>query len=148
MAASVHATAVLVGSRAILIRGPAGSGKSRLALALIQTAGRFARLIADDRVELEACHGRLLARAPDALAGLIEVRDLGIRRLAHETVAVVAQVVDLAAPDAERLPEPTGRRTEIMGLKLPRLAIASGQDALPAVLAWLSSADVAPVAEK
>jgi HPr kinase/phosphorylase len=148
MAASVHATAVLVGSRALLIRGPAGSGKSRLALALIQTAdcGRFVRLIADDRVELEACHGRLLARAPDALAGLIEVRDLGIRRLAHETVAVVAQVVDLAAPDAKRLPEPTGRRTEIMGLKLPRLAIASGQDALPAVLAWLSSADVEPVA--
>ena len=61
--ASVHACAVLVGARAILIRGPAGSGKSRLALALIQAAetGRlpFARLLADDRVRPEAHHGRL-----------------------------------------------------------------------------------------
>ena len=67
-AATVHASAVLVGDRAILIRGPAGSGKSRLAAALIAAAGcgrlRFARLIADDRVWLEACHGRLLARTP------------------------------------------------------------------------------------
>src|SRR6266545_8207351 len=75
--ASMHACAVLVGARAILIRGPAGSGKSRLALALIEVAGsghlRFARLVADDRVQLDACHGRLLARAPQTLAGLIEV---------------------------------------------------------------------------
>jgi serine kinase of HPr protein (carbohydrate metabolism regulator) len=90
-----------------------------------------------------------LARAPDGLAGLIEVRGLGIRRLAHETVAVVAHVVDLAAPDAERLPGPGGQTAEIMGISLPRLAAAPGQDALPAVLAWLSSTDLEPaVAEK
>lgn len=144
MAATVHASAVLVGARAILIRGPAGSGKSRLALALIRAADcghlRFARLIADDRVQLEACHGRLLARVPEALAGLIEVRGLGIRRMAYEPVAVVGHAVDLAAPDAERLPE-QARTAEIAGVRLPRLAVASGQDPLPAVLAMLASKD-------
>jgi serine kinase of HPr protein (carbohydrate metabolism regulator) len=71
--ASVHASAVLVCARAILIQGPSGSGKSRLALALLQAAQggslRFARLVADDRVVLEACHGRLVARPPAELAG-------------------------------------------------------------------------------
>ena len=66
--ATVHASAVLIGSRAMLIRGPAGSGKSRLALALIEAAAsghiRFARLVADDRVELTACSRTAAACAP------------------------------------------------------------------------------------
>ena len=61
--ATIHASAVLAGARAVLIRGPAGAGKSRLALALIEAAQSgllpFARLVADDRVELQARHGRL-----------------------------------------------------------------------------------------
>jgi HPr kinase/phosphorylase len=148
-AATVHASAALVGARAILIRGPAASGKSRLAWALIEAAEagrlRFARLIADDRVALEACHGRLLARAPRALEGLIEVRALGIRRIAYEPTAVVGLVVDLAAPDAERLPGQAIRETVVEGIRLPRLAVASGQDPLPAVLAALRTADAEPV---
>lgn len=153
-AATVHASAVLVGARAILIRGPAGAGKSRLALKLIGAAQsgllRFARLVADDRVQVEPRHGRLLARAPDTLAGLIEVRGLGIRRMDREPVAVVGLVVDLAAPDGERLPLPASRKAEIYGILIPRLAIASGRDPWPAVLAWLVSADAVPseVAEK
>ena len=144
-AATVHASAVLVGARAILIRGPAGSGKSRLALALVQASCsgrlRFARLVADDRVKLEARQGRLLARPPEKLAGLIEVRGLGIRRMAHEPVAVVGLVVDLAAPDAERLPAQEGQEATIAGIRLPRLAVASGLDPLPALLAALATAD-------
>jgi HPr kinase/phosphorylase len=143
---SVHACAVLVGARALLIRGPAGSGKSRLAWALIGAAGaghlRYARLVADDRVHLEARHGRLLARPSPALAGLIEVRGLGIRRLPYEPVAVVGLVVDLAAPDAERLPVPA--ETLIEGIRLPRIAVASGEDPLPAVLAALRTAHGGP----
>jgi serine kinase of HPr protein (carbohydrate metabolism regulator) len=149
---TVHASAVLVGARAVLIRGPAGAGKSQLALALLRAAEtgllRFARLVADDRVLLEACNGRLVARAPAALAGLIEVRGLGIRRMAHEPVAVVGLIVDLAASDARRLP---GQSTAaIAGLRLPRLAVASGHDPLPPVLAWLTTAHAAGglVAEK
>jgi DNA helicase TIP49 (TBP-interacting protein) len=145
--ATVHASAVLVGARAILIRGPAGSGKSRLALALIQAAAGgavpFARLVADDRVHLEACHGRLLARPPDALAGLIEVRGLGIRQMAHEGVAVVGLVVDLAAADAERLPAPPSRQVVIEGIALARLAVAAGQSPLPVVTAALATLEPA-----
>lgn len=97
----------------------------------------FVRLVADDRVLLEASHGRLVARPPAALAGLIEVRGLGLVRLAHEESAVVGLVVDLAATDAERLPEPAARRTEIEGVALPRLAVASADTALPTVRAYM-----------
>jgi HPr kinase/phosphorylase len=149
---TVHASAVLIGARALLIRGPAGSGKSLLALKLIEAAQagvlRFARLIADDRVRLELSHGRLLARAPMELAGLIEVRGLGIRRMTHEPIAVVGHVVDLAAADAQRLPH-TGQ-IEVGGVALPRLAVAVNDDPSPAVLAWLTTApaDQIQVAEK
>jgi HPr kinase/phosphorylase len=140
-APSVHASAVLTGARAVLIRGPAGAGKSQLALALLQCAEtallRFARLVGDDRVLLEAQHGRLLVRPAPTLAGLIEVRGLGIRRLAHEPLAVVGLVVDLAAADAERLP--ASAETVIAGVRLPRLAVAPAAAPLPAVLAALRS---------
>jgi HPr kinase/phosphorylase len=142
--ATVHASAVLAGPRAILIRGPAGSGKSRLALALVQAAEcgliGFARLVGDDRIALEAAHGRLLARPAQALAGLIEVRGLGIRRLENEPVAVVGLVVDLAVPEAERLPGATDRETTIEGIKIPRMALGPASDPLPAVLARLLTA--------
>ena len=88
---TIHASAVLTGARAVLIRGPAGSGKSRLALNLIQAAARgqliFARLVADDRVHIEAAHGRLIARPPATLAGLLEVRGWGIAQLPSNGVA-------------------------------------------------------------
>ena len=83
--ATIHASAVLIGARAVLIRGPAGSGKSQLALALLEAEHRarlpFVRLVADDRVQLEAEHGRLLVRSVPALAGLIEVRGYQVRVL-------------------------------------------------------------------
>jgi HPr kinase/phosphorylase len=141
--ATVHASAVLVGARAVLIRGPSASGKSRLALDLIEAARagslRFARLVADDRVYLETAGGRLLARPAEALAGLIEVRGVGLLRLDHEPNAVVGFIVDLAAADAGRLPEPNQRKTEIGGISLPRLAVAPGAAPLAGVLALLNS---------
>jgi HPr kinase/phosphorylase len=141
--ATVHASAVLVGARAALIRGPSGAGKSQLALDLIQAAQTgslpFARLVADDRVHLEAAGGRLLARPADMLAGLLEVRGAGILRVAHEPCAVVGLVVDLAVTDAERLPQAEDRETEIAGMRLPRLAIAPGAAALPLALALITS---------
>jgi HPr kinase/phosphorylase len=151
--ATVHASAVLVGTRSVLIRGPSGAGKSRLALALIAAAPSeripFARLVADDRVAIEACHGRILARAPAPLGGLLEVHGLGIRQLAYEPVAVVGLVVDLAATDAERLPAPAACATIIAGIKLPRLAVAAGEDPLPSVLEILRTTHgLAAVGEK
>lgn len=143
--ATIHASAVLVGARAILVRGPSGSGKSRLVLDLLDRFGGvlppFARLIADDRVELEAAHGRLLARAPTPLAGLLEVRGLGIRKLTHEPLAVAGLVVDLDAPDADRMPEPVALSTVLAGVTLPRHPVAAGAAVIPAILArcqWLA----------
>jgi HPr kinase/phosphorylase len=141
--ATVHASAVLVGARAVLIRGPSGAGKSRLAHELIEAGlGNglgFARLVGDDRVHLEAAGGRLLVRPAEALAGLLEVRGLGLVRLDHEPIAVIGLVVDLHAADAERLPPPDRQNTEISGIVLPRLAVASGAAALPVVVAHLMS---------
>jgi serine kinase of HPr protein (carbohydrate metabolism regulator) len=140
---TIHASAVLVGARAVLIRGPSASGKSRLALELIEAerigAVLFARLVADDRVHLEAASGRLLARPAAALAGLIEVRGVGLLRMAHEPCAVVGFVVDLAAADATRLPAPDQRKVDMDGILLPRLAFAPDAAALPLVLAFINS---------
>jgi len=138
---TIHASAVLVGARAVLIRGPSGSGKSRLALALIEAArsGRiaFARLVADDRAHVEPAHGRLLVRPTPALSGLLEVRGLGILRLPYEGAAVVGSAVDLAAADTGRLPDTAARNTIIHGIELSRLAVGAGADPLPLVLAVL-----------
>jgi HPr kinase/phosphorylase len=135
---TTHATALIVGHRGILIRGPSGSGKSRLALTLLQSAGSgFARLIGDDRIHLEAANGRLLLRPATALAGLIELRGLGILRLPFEPVAVAHLAVDLAAPDAERLPGAGSLSVEIEGARLARLPVAPGADAFSQLLGYL-----------
>lgn len=141
---TVHASAVLVGPRAVLIRGPSGAGKSRLALALLASADAgglpFARLVGDDRCRLEPRHGRLLVRPAAELAGLIEVRGLGIRRLPFEPLAVVGLVVDLAAPDGERLPEGASQQVILEGVEIARLAVAPGIKPFPLVLAALATA--------
>jgi HPr kinase/phosphorylase len=137
---TVHASAVLVGAQAVLIRGPSGAGKSRLALGLLAAGAshlRFARLVGDDRVHLERAGGRLLVRPAATLAGLIEVRGAGIARLDYEPCAVVGLVVDLDAEDAERLPE--HRSIAVEGINLPRFAVAKHVPALPGLLALLNS---------
>ena len=94
----------------MLIRGPSGAGKSRLAFDLI-LAGRAGQippaiLVGDDRVHLDTSGGQLWSARRAELAGLIEIRGLGIRRCDFASEAVVGLVVDLAAGDAERLPPP------------------------------------------
>jgi HPr kinase/phosphorylase len=140
--ASVHASAVLVGNRAVLIRGPSGAGKSRLAFDLI-LAGRSGQipaavLVGDDRVHLEASMGQLVVRPVPGLAGLIEIRGLGIRRCSFTKEAIVGLVVDLSAADAERLPPPEALLTHISGIKIPRIPVDAGFAALPLVVAALT----------
>ena len=143
--ATIHASAVLIGARAALIRGPSGSGKSRLALALLQGADTglvpFARLVADDRAHIEVHHGRLIVRPAPVLAGLLEVRGLGLRRLPYEPMAVLGLVIDLEAPDAARLPPPEAREATIDGIKIPRLAIAASVDPLPPLYGLLRTGE-------
>jgi len=140
---SVHASAVLVGNRAVLIRGPSGSGKSRLAFELILAgrAGQIAPtvLIGDDRVHLEASQAQLIVRPARQLAGLIEIRGLGIRRCDFAEEAVVGLVVDLHAADAERLPPPEALLVRIHGINIPRIPVGAGYDPLQLIAAELTT---------
>ena len=139
---SIHASAVLVGNRAVLIRGPSGSGKSRLAFDLILAgrAGQIAPsvLVGDDRVHVAAKEGVLTVRPASALAGLIEIRGLGIRRCEFAEEAVVGLVVDLEATDAERLPAPEALSVRLYGILIPRLPVSPGFDGLPLVIGALT----------
>ncbi|MBV9348234.1 MAG: HPr kinase/phosphatase C-terminal domain-containing protein [Pseudolabrys sp.] len=141
--ATVHASAVLVGAKAVLIRGPSGAGKSRLAFDLILAAETgalpFARLVADDRAMLEAHQTLLLVRPPPNLAGLLEVRGLGIRRLPYEPVAAVGLVVEVGGK-GERMPE-AGPVT-LEGISLPQLTIPRHSDPLAFLLAALRTSGI------
>jgi HPr kinase/phosphorylase len=143
--ASVHASAVLVGDRAVLIRGPSGAGKSRLAFDLI-LAGRAGQLppavlVGDDRVHLDTLAGELWVRPVPELAGLIEIRGLGVRRCDFVIKAIVGIVVDLAAGDAERLPPPEALEIHLNGVLLPRIPVGTGYDPFPLVVAALTTTD-------
>lgn len=131
---TIHASAALVGARAVLVRGPSGSGKSSFIVALLRAAQSgifpFAKLVADDRALVSVASGRLIVRPAEALKGLVEVRGLGILRAPYEPAAVVGCVVDLGA-DSKRLPQQPERETVIDGVRLARLAVAPGADPLP-----------------
>jgi HPr kinase/phosphorylase len=116
----VHGTTVAIGGYAVLLRGPSGSGKSDLALRLIDAG---ARLVADDRSALRRDGDAILVSAPATIAGLIEARGIGLLRLDAIAGARLAMVVDLVAPDAiDRLPEP--RDETILGVSVPLVALA------------------------
>lgn len=122
----IHASTVAIGEAGILIRGASGSGKSVMALALIagaQQAGRFARLVADDRSELSAHGGRLLARPVAPLEGLIERRGLGLTPEPHLPCVVVRLIVDLSETEPARMPEPEDLVDQLAGIDLPRLTV-------------------------
>ena len=114
--------------KGVLIEGPSGSGKSDLALRAL--AAGF-RLVADDRVELWVSAGRVFGRSPEALAGLMEARGVGILSLTPRPLAEVALVARCAVRP-ERLPEP--QATEILGLALPVVEIAASEASAPAKL--------------
>ncbi|MFQ5955604.1 MAG: HPr kinase/phosphorylase [Kiloniellales bacterium] len=100
----VHGTCVALDGVGVLLRGPSGSGKSDLALRLID---RGAALIADDQTRLEVGGGRLIASAPEPIGGRLEVRGLGLVPVASVATAPLGLVVDLVERQAvERLPDP------------------------------------------
>jgi hypothetical protein len=105
---------VAIGGRAVLIEGVSGSGKSSLALALID---RGAVLIGDDGVRLEVCGPRLHAFPPPHIEGLLEVRNLGLLTFATATDVAVALVVRLDAGAPRFIA--AAESTEIAGAVLP-----------------------------
>jgi serine kinase of HPr protein (carbohydrate metabolism regulator) len=98
-------------------------------------------LVGDDRIFLDASDGQIVVRPASQLAGLIEIRGLGIRRCDFVEEAVVGLVVDLGAVDAERLPPPEALLTQISGVSIPRIPVGPAYAALPLVAAALITAD-------
>jgi len=133
----VHATCVALRAgrnwRGILLRGPSGAGKSDLALRIVEHGGR---LVADDQTALVPKGRGLVASAPGTLAGLLEVRGVGIVKLGHTQLlarATLALLVDLVSPDRiDRLPEPA--RETLLGVDLPVVALAPFEASAPAKL--------------
>jgi serine kinase of HPr protein (carbohydrate metabolism regulator) len=113
--------------RGALIEGPSGAGKSGLALGALDAG---LALVADDRVMLWTSGGRLFGRAPDALAGLIEVRGLDVLRVTPVALAEVSLVIRLGA--AERIPDLTS--VHVLGLQVPLLILDTGEFLAPAKL--------------
>lgn len=119
MPIQIHGTCVEIAGTGVLLRGQPGSGKSDLALRLID---RGARLVADDQVTIEAGSGGLIATAVQSFVGLIEVRGLGIARVTNIDRIRLGLVIDLAGDDEiERLPEPNSCR--ILGVELPAIRL-------------------------
>ena len=125
MTETVHAGCVAIGGRGILIRGRSGSGKSDLALRLID---RGARLVSDDYTILDVRCGRIRAAAPATIAGKLEIRGIGIVELPAESDVAVCLVADLDAP-SQRLPEP--KETLLLGVPVPAIAIAALEASAP-----------------
>lgn len=117
----LHATTVAVDGRGVLIEGPSGSGKSDLALRLID---RGARLVTDDRTLVVRTPAGLVARPPQtvpaSLEGRMEVRGIGIATVPHDAEAPVALIVRLE-PEPPRLPE--RRRRTIAGIDVRVIAL-------------------------
>lgn len=112
----------------MLLRGKPGSGKSDLALRLIDEGWD---LVADDYTQLEDDDGVLRAQAPAAIQGLLEVRGVGIVRLDSAALAQVVAVFDLSPlSDIDRLPEPA--TTTLLGLDVPLYALHGLDASAPA----------------
>ena len=117
---TIHATCVAIEGSGVLLRGPSGSGKSDLALRLIDGG---AELVSDDYTVLETRGDRLLATAPQSIKGMLEVRGVGILPMPVKARAVVALVVDLVSDmQIERLPAPDA--AVIDDIAIPRILVA------------------------
>ena len=133
--AQIHASALVIGEKGVLIRGASGAGKSALALAMIEAArgaSLFARLIGDDRVLLSRAGPHVVAQPHPAIAGLIEKRGQGLASVKHEPGALLSCVIDLIAQGAHgadvppRMPAAQDLIAIIESVELPRLMLPAG----------------------
>ena len=125
MTRAIHASCVAIAGRAVLIAGASGSGKSDLALRLID---RGARLVSDDYTLLAEAGGRLLASPPPTIAGKLEIRGVGIVDREAASEVPVCLLVDLDG-EPERLPEP--RSTMLLGTTVPTVSLSALEASAP-----------------
>ncbi|MBU6378879.1 MAG: ATP-binding protein [Gammaproteobacteria bacterium] len=137
----VHVTAVAVGPHAVLLRGPSGSGKSDLALRMLALPAEAValafghvlpvRLVADDQIDIAVVDGEVTTAAPATIAGLMEVRGVGVVSIGSVDGARVRLIADLlTSGSVERLPEPDAV-VEFCGISLPHLHVAALEASAP-----------------
>lgn len=116
----VYGTCIAINGRAILFRGPSASGKSDLALRVVEAGGQ---LVADDQTLLTREHDTLVATSPETISGRIEIRGIGILPVPAVRRAPLSLVMDLVPSEQiERFPDP--RCCQYLGIDVPLLNIA------------------------
>ena len=134
----LHATCVAIGGHGVLIMGPPGSGKSDLALRLIDGAGcgigtelLTAKLVSDDQTMVMRRGDRLIGSAPEAIAGKLEIRGLGIVELQYQAESELSLAVTLT-PEIERMPVAAEQACDIYGVRLSAVCIEPESPSAPA----------------
>ncbi|HUE78145.1 MAG TPA: aldolase [Sphingomicrobium sp.] len=127
---TVHASTVAIDGRAVLIGGPSGSGKSDLALRLLD---RGFTLVSDDQTIVRREDDRLIASPPPNIAGKLEVRGLGIVEVEHVSDVPVALLIELTS-DLQRMPDDS-RERPILGVALPLVNIDAMTASAPSKVA-------------
>ncbi|MFQ6547219.1 HPr kinase/phosphorylase [Aestuariibius sp. 2305UL40-4] len=135
----IHASAVAVANRALVILGPAGSGKSALALDLMAYG---ATLLADDRTRLVRTDGQILASAPPTLPPLIEARGIGLLNATLAPPTPVAAAIDLGQTETGRLPPM--RQITFLDRPVPLLHKPERGSFAPALLQYLKAGQSHP----
>lgn len=129
-AETIHASTVANEGRAVLITGPSGSGKSDLALRLLD---RGFTLVSDDQTIVKRQGDRLVSTFPPTIAGKLEIRGIGIVDMDHLSDVPVALIVELTS-DIQRLPD-DARERPILGVKLPLISIDAMTASAPSKVA-------------
>ena len=130
-AETIHGSTVAAEGRAVLITGPSGSGKSDLALRLLD---RGFTLVSDDQTIVKRDGDRLLASAPPTIAGKLEVRGIGIVDMDNLGDTPVALIVELTSSEIQRLPDDS-RERPILGVRVPLIAIDAMTASAPSKVA-------------
>jgi len=127
---NLHSSTVALNGRAVLIAGPSGSGKSDLALRLLD---RGFTLVSDDRTIIRKQGGKLIASAPETIKGKLEVRGVGIVEVESVTNVPVALVVELTC-DIQRMPDDSRERL-ILGTGIPLINVDAMTASAPSKVA-------------
>ena len=143
---AIHATALVIREKGILVRGASGSGKSALALCLFELARQrrwFAALIGDDRVIIRSEYGRLIAQGVRNIEGMIERRGQGIVKVDATIDAVIHFAVDLApfGEEMRRIACAEAPVADIAGVTLPLFALSAGISSMERAFAVIDEID-------